>query len=146
MLVYISPVTVAVGVPLILSQLGDPASVLAVILALPGALQIAAITMAGGMYFASKYGQSTTDDILSSQTQELTDVKRFLYQTTVGLFLVSPLMLIVLASQQLAELLGLGVVPVLGLGLVATSLVYTIVLLNTLLNKAGDSIQRREDL
>ncbi len=145
LLLYVTPVTVAVGVPLILSQLGDPASLLAIILALPGALQIAAITMAGGMYFASKYGQSTTDDILSSQTQELTDVKRFLYQTTFGLLLVSPLMLLVLVPQQFGDLFGSRTL-LLGAGLLASSLIYTGLILNTLLNKAGDSVLRREDL
>ncbi len=144
LLLYLTPVTVAVGVPLILSQLGQPASLLAIILALPAALQIAAITMGGGMYFASKYGQSTTDDILSSQTQELVDIKRFLYQTTLGLFLVSPLMLLVLGSQQLAA--SPGSMLILGAGLLAGSLTYTAFILNFLLNRAGDSVRKREDL
>jgi hypothetical protein len=146
LLVYISPVTVVVGVPLILAQLGDAGALLAVLLALPGALQIAAITMAGGMFFASKYGQSTTDDILSSQTQELTDVKRFLYQTTVGLLLVSPLMLLVLVSRPLVDLFGSGSALLLGTGLLASSLAYTVLVLNILLNRAGDSVRNREDL
>src|SRR5713101_1571413 len=146
LLLYLTPVTVAVGVPLILSQLGQGPSLLALVLALPAALQVAAITMGGGMYFASRYGQSTADDILSSQTQELVDIKRFLYQTTLGLFLVSPLMLLVLASQQLSVSLGPGSTLVLGAGLLAGSLTYTALILNILLNKAGDSVQKREDL
>lgn len=145
LLLYLTPVTVAVGVPLVLSQLGQSA-LLAVILALPAALQVAALNMGGGMYFASRYGQSTSDDLLSSQTQELTDVKRFLYQTTIGLILVSPLMLLVLVSQPLAGLLGQGSTLLLGAGLLGGSLAYTAVILNALLNKAGDSVQRREDL
>ncbi len=146
LLLYLAPVTVAVGVPLMLSQLGQPASLLAVVLALPAALQIAAITMGGGMYFAAKYGQSTTDDILSSQTQELVDIKRFLYQTTLGLFLVSPLMLLVLGAQQLATSSGFRSTLIVGVGLLAGSLAYTGFILNFLLNKAGDSIQKRENL
>ena len=146
LLLYIIPVTIAVGVPLILIQLESPASLLAVVLALPAALQIAAITMGGGMYFASKWGQSTSDDILSSQAQELTDIKRFLYQTTISLFLVSPLMIVVLAAQLLGTRFGPGSLPALLTGLISISFAYTALVLNFLLNKAGDSILKREDL
>ncbi len=146
LLLYLAPVTVAVGVPLFLGQLGQPTLLLGVVLALPGALQIAAITMGAGMYFASKYGQSAADDILSSQAQELADIKRFLYQTTVGLILVSPLMLIVLSSQALAVFFGPGSLPTLATVLLAISITYTAGILNILLNKAGDAVSKREDL
>ena len=146
LLFYLSPVTIAVGVPLVASELGQPSLLLGVILALPGALEIASITMAGGMYFASRYGQSSTDDILSSQAQELADIRRFLFQTAINLLIVSPLILLVLVSEMLAVSLGQGSLPGLALGLVAVSVVFTTVAVNLLLNRAGDAIMRREDL
>lgn len=146
LLFYLIPVTVAVGIPLILSQLSQPSLLLGVILALPGALEIAAITMAGGMYFASKYGQSSTDDILSSQAQELADLRRFLFQTVINLIMVSPVILLVLASERLATTLGPGSLPTLAVGLVLASVAFTIIVINVLLNRAGDAVSRREDL
>jgi hypothetical protein len=145
-LIYLIPVTVAVGVPLILSQLSTPSLLLGVILALPGALEIAGITMAGGIYFASRYGQSSADDILSSQAQELADIRRFLFQTIINLIMVSPIILLVLVSEALAAILGLGALPVLAVGLVFVSIAFTGLSTNLLLNKAGDAITRREDL
>ena len=146
LLLYLTPVTVAVGVPLILSQLTQPSLLLGVILALPGALEIAAVTMAGGMYFASKYGQSAADDILASQTQELVDIKRFLFQTTINLIMVSPLMLLVLATQPLSAFFGSNSLLPLAGGLLAVSVTFTSFIINLLLNRAGDAVSRREDL
>lgn len=144
LILLLIPVTVAVGIPLIITQLSQSSSLRSIILALPAALEIAAIMMGGGMYFASRYGQSTSDDILSSQTQELMDLKRFLLQTIINLLLVTPLMGLVLAA-------GLPLftpVPLILLSilLVAASLAYTYGILTTILNAAGNSITRREDL
>ena len=146
LLLYLTPVTVAVGVPLILSQLGQPSLLLGVVLALPGALEIAAITMSGGLYFASRYGQSSADDILSSQAQELADIRRFLFQTIINLVIVSPVILLVLVSQSVATSFRASALPILGVGLVLTSMAFTGFSINFLLNKAGDAIMRREDL
>lgn len=146
LLFYLTPVTVAVGVPLILSQLGQPSLLLGVVLALPGALEIAAITMSGGLYFASRYGQSSADDILSSQAQELADIRRFLFQTIINLVIVSPVILLVLVSQSVAASVRTSTLPILGIGLVLSSIAFTAFSINILLNKAGDAIMRREDL
>ncbi len=146
LLLYLTPVTVAVGVPLILSQLAQPSLLLGIVLALPGALEIAAVTMGGGMYFAAKYGQSAADDILASQTQELVDIKRFLFQTTISLVMVSPLMLLVLASEPLAVFFGSASLLPLVAGLLIISIGFTGFILNFLLNRAGDAVSRREDL
>jgi hypothetical protein len=146
LLLYLLPVTVAVGVPLILGGLSQPSFLLGVILALPGALEIASITMAGGMYFASKYGQSSADDILSSQQQELADIRRFLFQTIINLVIVSPLILLVFVSETLVTILGPGYLPILAVGLVWVSILFTSLAINFLLNKAGDAVSRREDL
>lgn len=141
LLLILTPVTAAVGVPLILDETGKPGSLLSVLLALPGALEIATITMGGGMYFAARYGQSTTDDILSIQAQDLTNIKRFLFQTVINLGLVSPLMGLVLGAGFLAGPPALWA-PV----LISVSVVYTCIVLYLLLNAAGDSISNREDL
>src|SRR5437879_11018271 len=146
LLLYLAPVVIAVGVPLILGGLSQPSLLLGVILALPGAPEIASITMAGGMFFASKYGQSSTDDILSSQAQELADIRRFLFQTIINLIMVSPIILLVLVSEALASILGPVELPALAVGLVLVSIAFTGLSINLLLNKAGDAITRREDL
>jgi hypothetical protein len=146
LLLYLGPVIVAVGVPLIIGGLSQPSLLLGVILALPGALEIAGITMAGGMYFASKYGQSSADDILSSQQQELADIRRFLFQTIINLLMVSPIILLVFVSERLVVILGSGYLPILALGLLSVSIAFTGFSINFLLNKAGDSVTRREDL
>ncbi len=146
LLIYLIPVTIAVGVPLVLSQLSTPSLLLGVILALPGALEIAGITMAGGMYFASRYGQSSADDILSSQAQELADIRRFLFQTIINLIMVSPIILLVLVSEPVATILGPGAIPLIAVGLVSVSIVFTGLSINLLLNRAGDAVTRREDL
>jgi len=102
--------------------------------------------MAGGMYFASRYGQSSADDILSSQAQELADIRRFLFQTVINLIMVSPLILLVLASESLASSIGPGRLPALAASLVIVSIVFASFAINVLLNKAGDAVSRREDL
>jgi hypothetical protein len=126
LLSFLTPAIVIVGLSLLLSQLNqNPASLLGIILSLPAALQIAAITMGGSMYFASRYGQSTSDEILSSQTQELTDIRRFLYQTLINLVFVGPLMLLVLSSGRLATLFGQGSILVPAAVLLTLSTAYT---------------------
>jgi ABC-type bacteriocin/lantibiotic exporter with double-glycine peptidase domain len=102
--------------------------------------------MAGGMFFASKYGQSSMDDILSSQQQELADIRRFLFQTIINLVIVSPLILLVFVSETLVTILGPGYLPILAVGLVSVSILFTSLSINFLLNKAGDAVNRREDL
>ncbi len=141
LLLILTPVTAAVGVPLILDETGKPGSLLSVLLALPGALEIATITMGGGMYFAARYGQSTTDDILSIQAQDLTNIKRFLFQTVINLGLVSPLLGLVLGAGFLSGPPTLWA-PV----LISVAVLYTYVVLQLLLDAAGDSIRNREDL
>src|SRR5690242_20201369 len=146
LLLYLLPVTIAVGVPLILGVLSQPSLLLGVILAVPGALEIAGITMAGGMYFASKYGQSSADDILSSQQQELADIRRFLFQTVINLLIVSPVIALVFFSERLVVVLGSEYLPTLAAVLVSISIAFTTFSINFLLNKAGDAVTRREDL
>jgi hypothetical protein len=146
LLLYLVPVTVAVGIPLILGGLSQPSLLLGVILALLGALEIASITMAGGMFFASKYGQSSTDDILSSQAQELADIRRFLFQTIINLIIVSPVILLVFLSETLEVILGSSYLPILAIGLVSVSIGFTGFSINFLLNKAGNALSKREDL
>ncbi|HLQ06696.1 MAG TPA: putative ABC exporter domain-containing protein [Nitrososphaerales archaeon] len=145
LLLILTPVTAAVGVPLVLGRLGQSGPLLGVVLALPSALEVAAIMMGGGIYFASRYGQSATDDILTTQAQQLTDVKRFLYQTIVNLALVSPVMGLVLLAAQPDPVLPLPLLAYGGILLVG-SLGYTYLVLKRLLDGAGDWILRREDL
>ena len=144
LLLFLTPVTVAVGIPLVLGTLGQLGS-FAVLLALPTALEVAAVMMGGGMYFAARFGQSTTDDILSSQAQQLTDVKRFLYQTVVNLVLVMPLMAMVLLATGTIVTVPISP-PLLAAVLFVASLVYTLEILRRLLRSSGDRISRREDL
>jgi hypothetical protein len=145
LLLILTPVTAAVGVPLVLGRLGQSGPLLGVVLALPSALEVAAIMMGGGIYFAARYGQSAADDILTTQAQQLTDVKRFLYQTIVNLALVSPVMGLVLIAAQPDLALQAPPIAYGGILLVA-SLAYSYVVLRKLLDGAGDWIQRREDL
>ena len=144
LLLVLTPVTVAVGVPLILSDVGR-GTLLGIILSLPGALEVAAITMAGAMYFASRYGQSSTDDILSAQAQDLTDIRRFLYQTAINLALVAPVMALVVSAEFWLDLFTRSL-DSLAVVLAAVSVVYTAAILLLVLNAAGDSIRKREDL
>ena len=143
LLLFLIPVTVAVGIPLVLGRAGPPNP--AVLLALPTALEVAAIMMVGGMYFACRYGQSTADEILSSQAQQLTDVKRFLYQTVVNLVFVSPLMGLVLLAAQPPAFISFSP-ALLAVLLLGVSGAYTYEVLKRLLNASGDWIRRREDL
>jgi hypothetical protein len=144
LLLLLTPVTVLVGVPLLLGKLGEPGS-FAVLLALPGALEVAAVMMGGGIYFAARYGQSTADEIMSSQAQQLTDVKLFLYQTIVNLVLVSPIMGLVLLAAEPPTFVPISEGP-LTIILLLVSLVYSYETLRRLLKASGDWIGRREDL
>jgi hypothetical protein len=144
LLLLLTPVTVLVGVPLLLGKLGQPSS-FAVLLALPDALLVAAVMMGGGIYFAARFGQSSTDEILSSQAQQLTDVKLFLYQTLVNLILVSPLMGLVLLAAQPPAFIPISSGP-LTLILLIGSIAYSYEVLRRLLSASGDWIGRREDL
>jgi len=146
LLLLLSPVAVAVGAPLILGDLKRPSSLLPVSLSLPGALEVAAVMMAGGMYFAAKYGQSTSDDLLLAQGQDLTDVKRFLYQTVINLLLVSPIMALVLAAGPMEVALGASALVPLSVALLGLALAYTVLILDYLLSAAGRSLGAREDL
>jgi hypothetical protein len=101
--------------------------------------------MGGGLYFASRYGQSTTDEILSTQAQDLADVKRFLFQTVINLVLVSPLFLMVLGAGLTVNLFKEPVDPS-AVILMLVSFGYTYAILRTLLDSAGKSIRTREDL
>ncbi|HKT21901.1 MAG TPA: hypothetical protein VJR06_04710, partial [Nitrososphaerales archaeon] len=93
-----------------------------------------------------RYGQSTTDDLLLAQGQDLTDVKRFLYQTVINLTLVSPVMGIVLASGQAVAAFGpLSLVPV-AAALLVVSLTYTLLVLGYVISVAGRTLRAREDL
>jgi hypothetical protein len=146
LLLLLSPVAAAVGIPLLLSDVGHPTSLVPVGISLPGALEVAAIMMGGGMYFASKYGQSTSDDLLLAQGQDLTDVKRFLYQTIINLLLVAPLMGLVLASGQIAGAIApQWLAPLAGV-LLVVAFAYTALTLNYLLSAAGRSLSMREDI
>ena len=144
LLLFLTPVTLAVGVPLAWERLGQPDS-FPILLTLPSALEVAAVMMGGGMYFASWNGQSTADDILSSQAQQLTDVKRFLFQTVVNLGLVSPIMGLVLVAAQTPSLIPLSSAPLAAIILVASG-AYTYEVLRRLLDASGDWITIREDL
>ena len=145
LLLILTPVTAAVGVPLVLGKLGQSGPLLGVALALPSALEVAAIMMGGGIYFASRYGQSAADDILTTQAQQLTDVKRFLYQTIVNLALVFPVMGLVLLAARPDPVVPLPLFVYGGI-LLIVSLGYTYLVLKRLLDGAGDWILRREDL
>jgi hypothetical protein len=144
LLFLLTPVTIIVGVPLLVGNLGQPSS-FAVLLALPAALEVAAVMMGGGIYFAARYGQSSADEILSSQAQQLTNVKLFLYQTLVNLILVSPLMgLVLLAAQPPASVqISLALLAPI---LLAVSAAYSYEVIRRLLDASGDWIGRREDL
>jgi len=144
LLLFLTPVTVAVGIPLVAGQIGQ-ASSYGVLLALPAALEVAAVMMGGGMYFAARYGQSTADDILSSQSQQLTDVKRFLFQTVFNLALTAPIMGLVLAGAEVSGYIPLPPAFLASVLFIAAG-VYTLEILRRLLNTSGDWIAKREDL
>ena len=81
--------------------------------------------MAGGMYFAARYGQSSTDETLTSQGQDLADIRRFLYQTIINLSLVAPLMGLVFGSSEISAFVGVSSLPLVAIGLGLAALVYT---------------------
>ena len=142
LLLYLTPAIVAVGSALIITNLGNAVLLIRILLALGGAVEIAAITMGGSMYFASKYAQSSADDLLSTQGQDFTNLKRTIYQTIVNLLFVGPIMLLVLASG----FIGGGSILAASVVFSLVAIAYTLGILNTVLNLAGDSIARREDL
>jgi hypothetical protein len=146
LLLFLAPAIAVVAGLLIPGNLGKPETLLSIVLALIGAVQIAAITMGGSMYFAARYAQSSTDDILAVQAQNLTNIKRFVYQTAFNLLMVGPLMLLVLAAGWILGIFGFGTLVPLGIVLAIAGLSYSVMILNTVLNRAGDSIRRREDL
>ncbi len=142
LLTYLAPAVLTVGGLLIATNLGRMEILFRITLALSGAVEIAAITMGGSMYFASRYAQSSTDDLLTAQGQDLTNLKRTIYQTIVNLLFVGPIMLLVLLSS----LIGAAIIVPASLLFSLAAVVYTVVILNTVLNSAGDSIAKREDL
>jgi hypothetical protein len=146
LLIYLAPAIAAVGALLIATNLGKPETLLGVTLALSASIQIAAITMGGSMYFVSRYAQSSTDDILTTQSQDMTNIKRTVLQTAMNLIMVGPLMVLVLAGGWLTGMIGVGWIIPVGLLLSISGVAYTVFLLNVILNRAGDSISRREDL
>jgi hypothetical protein len=146
LLLVLAPVAAGVVAPLLVEKINDPGALLAIGLSLPSALEIAALTMAGGMYFAARYGQSSNDETLTSQGQDLADVKRFLYQTLINLGLVIPLMGLVLGAGPLAGFFSYSSILPIGIFLGATGIIYTIGVLNFILGVAGRSLERREDL
>ena len=146
LLLVLTPVAAGVGVPLLIERMSAPGSLLEIGLALPGALEVAALMMAGGMYFAARYGQNSADDTLTSQGQDLADLRRFLYQTLINLALVAPLMGLVLVAGSLLNVVGHASLVVMAALLVAVGLLYTGVMLRLVLRTAGASLERREDL
>ena len=146
LLLVLAPVAAAVGAPLLLEKANEPGSLLAVGLSLPSALEIASLMMAGGMYFAARYGKSSTDETLATQGQDLADVKRFLYQTVINLSLVAPLMGLVLGAAPLLGLIGGSSILPLAVVLGAIGLLYTLAILDFIIGEAGRSLETREDL
>jgi len=142
LLLYLAPTVLAVGCVLIATNLGNMGLLFRITLALAGAIEIAAITMGGSMYFASKYAQSSADDLLTSQGQDLTNLKRTIYQTIVNLLFVGPIMLLVLVTS----LIETGSIILASVVISLAAIIYTVGIINTVLNLAGDSIARREDL
>lgn len=142
LLLYLTPAILAVGGVLIMANLGHLETLLRITLALSAAVEIAAISMGGSMYFASKYAQSSNDDLLTSTGQDLTNLKRTIYQTIVNLLFVAPVMLLVLSTS----FVGVGSLVLLTTAVSVAALAYTVLIINTVLNFAGDSIAKREDI
>ena len=145
LLLSLAPIIIVIGVFFVATEPIDTSSQMSLILIFPAALQIPALMMGGSMYFAAKFGQSTTDDILETQTQELVDIKRFIYQAIINLALIAPIMLLVTGSEMVALFFGAGSTIPLFLMLIL-SLLYTYIILNIILDKAGNTIAMREDL
>jgi hypothetical protein len=146
LLLVLAPVAAAVGAPLLVERVSQPGALLEIGLSLPEALEIAALMMAGGMYFAAKYGQSSVDDTLNTQGQDMADVKRFVYQALINLALVAPLMGLVLAAGPLLGLIGDSLVLPAGIALGVVGLAYSAGVLRLVLGAAGTTLERREDL
>lgn len=146
LLLVLAPVAAAVGTPLIFEKLGQPGSTLAIGLSLPEALEVAALMMAGGMYFAARFGQSSVDETLNTQGMDMADVKRFVYQALINFSLVIPLMGLVLGAAPLLTLLGDSALVPLGVVMGISGLLYTGAVLRFTLGRAGSSLEKREDL
>ena len=146
LLLVLAPVAAAVGTPLIFEKLGQAGSTLAIGLSLPEALEVAALMMAGGMYFAARFGQSSVDETLNTQGADMADVKRFVYQALINLLLVIPLMGFVLGASPILAMLGDSALIPLGVVLGIAGLTYTLLVLRFVLWRAGASLERREDL
>lgn len=142
LLLYLSPAILTVGGLLIATNLGRALILSRISIALAGAIEIASITMAGSMYFASKYAQSSGGDVLSSQGQDLANLKRTITQTIVNFLFISPIMLLVFSTS----FIGAGLIIQSAILISIATIVYTVTILNFILNRAGDSIARREDL
>lgn len=142
LLLYLTPAVLAVGGALVATNLGRVDLLVRITLALAGAFEIAAITMSGSMYFASKYAQSSADDLMTAQGQDLINLKRTIYQTIINLLFVGPIMLLVLVSSFVGP--GLLIQSIILISTV--TIAYTLLILNTILNLAGDSIAKREDI
>jgi len=146
LLLVLTPVAAGVGAPLLIEKVNSPGSMLAIGLSLPGALEVAALMMAGGMYFAARYGQSSTDETMTSMGQDLADIRRFLYQTLINLSLVAPLLLLVLAAGSLPGIVAGVPLPAIAAVFGVAGLVYSIAILRFVLTAAGRSLEKREDL
>ena len=146
LLLVLSPVAAGVGAPMLIERVSDPRSLLEIGLSLPGALEVAALMMAGGMYFSARYGQSSTYDTMTSQGQDMADVRRFLYQTVINLVLVGPLMGLVLAAGPLLGIVGDSYLLPTGAVLGAVGLGYSLGVLRFIVSAAGKSLEKREDL
>ncbi|MDG6925344.1 MAG: hypothetical protein JRN09_02200 [Nitrososphaerota archaeon] len=146
LLLVLSPVAAGVGAPLLIEKVNGPAFLLSIGLSLPGALEVAALMMAGGMFFAARYGQSSVDETLTTQGQDMADVRRFLYQTLINLGLVAPLMMLVLSAGYVLAFVGVSGLLLTTLGLGVAAFVYSAVALHLVLGSAGASLQKREDL
>ena len=145
LLLSLAPIIIVIGIFFVATQPIQISSQMSLVLVFPAALQIPALMMGGSMYFAAKYGQSTTDDILETQTQELVDIKRFIYQAIINLALIAPIMLLVTVSERVALFFG-GASTIPLFLMLFLSLVYTYIILNIILDKAGKTIAIREDL
>ncbi len=143
LLLYLTPAVLVVGTLLVATNLGREQVLLSILIALAGAVEIASITTGGSMYFASKYAQSSANDMLSSQGQDMANLKRMITQTIVNFLFVAPIMLLVLSTSWIPSH---GSLIQFGIAISATTVAYTVIILNKILDKAGDTIATREDL
>ena len=136
LLLYLSPAILSVGGLLILTNLEREAILFRISIALAGAIEVASITMAGSMYFASKYSQSSGYEVLSSQGQDVANLKRTITQTIVNFIFIAPIMALVFSLSFVSA----GSILESSILVVVATIFYTIGILNFILNKAGDSI------